>query len=211
MSLPKSLLLLLVVLLLPTLARAELAFFDFENEPAYAGMTSFTVASNGLQMTITRSSGITFDLDSPNVSPFGARSLSPFNGENGAAVADTFQVELSQAVTYISVDFGDFGGDADGLYLEAYVGSGLTGNYAADQGSLAGGGSAFVYDQLAVSGNAFAPEFRSFYIRGGGNDFPNSVYYDNFTFEFTPVPEPSSLSLSLVAVGWLLTRRRRRS
>lgn len=185
--------------------------FDFEDKQGIAGVTSLTYVKPELTITITRTSGATFDIDSPGVNPFLSGSLSPFNGDNGVYIDDHFQIELSRPVAAFFIDAGDSGGDLDSLVLEGFVGPGLTGETAGWQGSLPGGGSNFGYATMQLTRDPDLPGFRSFRFRGGTPVAPNSVYYDNIRFRLSSVPEPSAAILFALACASIGAMRSFRS
>lgn len=199
---PTILFVIIIFLGIPSFAYADL-MFDFEDQQGAAGVVSLTYSRPELTMIITRSSGGTFDIDAPGVAPFFNGSLSPFNGIGGAGIDDVFQIELSRPVAAIFLDAGDFGGDADNLRMEAYLGAGLTGASTVWQGTLPGGGNNFGYVSMQLTRSPLEPGFRSFTLRGGGTEFPNSVYYDNFTFRLSAVPEPNAGILCLLGASLL--------
>ncbi|MFO0943047.1 MAG: hypothetical protein U0930_20105 [Pirellulales bacterium] len=198
MNLRQPLLIVLLFSFAPSVADADL-IFDFEDQQGVVGVVSLAYVKPDLTMTITRSSGATFDVDATGATGFFNGSLSPFNGIGGASIDDVFQFELSSPVAFITVDAGDFGGDADNLRLEAFTGAGLTGNSFVAQATLPGGGSNFGFVSMQLARSPLEAGFQSFTLRGGGTQFPNSVYYDNFAFRLSAVPEPSAGIFVLVA------------
>lgn len=194
---------------------ALITTFDFENLSLSSMNDSLTVSEGGLVVEITRESGTPFDMDDTGTVAFGSRSLSPFNGQNGAAADDWFVFNLSQPVTAISLALGDFGGDGDNLFLQAFTERNLQGQVRYDEGALIFGGDQFGYQTLEVQADTVATSFQSFRTIGGEGSWPNSVYYDNFAFQTTAVPEPSACHLiaaGLVSVGgWRARGRARKS
>lgn len=185
---------------------------DFEALPLSSMNDSLTISSGVLVVEITRDQGTPFNIDDTGTAAFGSRSLSPFNGQNGAAADDWFVFNLSEPVTSISLAMGDFGGDGDNLFLEAYTDRNLQGLVRFDEGGLLSGGSSFGYQTLEVQADTVATSFQSFRAIGGEGSWPNSVYYDNFAFQTTAVPEPSSLSaLGAGLLAWCGWRSRTRA
>jgi hypothetical protein len=181
----------------PARAFADVVVFNFESVTTTSGgaLTILTFTQDGLTLTLTRP-GSSFDIT--NLSTFGApasygsRTLDPFEND----LSNTpFLLNFSQAVTSMSIDMGDFGGDADALSLQLFSalnGAGSLLNSAT--GTLPTVGNPFTGTTLSAS----AAGTNSARFIGGSAASPNSVYYDNITVTFTPVsttPEPGTILL----------------
>lgn len=203
-------------------ATAGTSIFTFEglaDTGFTGGYTSLSLSEGGLDITITRP-GAAFDINNGATSAlpfigaptFGTLSLSPFVTGDDTNPAP-FVVDFSIGVDSVSIDFGDYGADTDDVFtLSLFAGAGGTGALLGT-GTFTYGASAFpTIGTLLVDGSA--PAFSAVF-RGGGADFPNSLYYDNLTatgagFAGT-VPEPASWALligGIGATGGALRRRR---
>jgi hypothetical protein len=207
----------LALLLASPPAAAQTVNFDFEGETATyieppgigtrpGALSSLSMTTAGLTLTITRP-GSAFDVvsntggQSGKPASWGTRSLDPFV----STAATPFILDFSAALTGLSVDVGDYGGDADTLIsLEVFDGVGGTGN-SLGLASTSYASTFPVFTSLGVSANGI----RSARLIGGGVSFPNSVFYDNIRASL--VPEPVSLALfgPGLAAAALLRRRRR--
>lgn len=106
----------------------------------------------------------------------------------------------------VSVDLGDFGGDSDELFLQAF---GLGGASLGETSLLIPGTDNVMHTlSLNLSGISYVV----FGSRGPSLN-GSSVYADNLTFD-APVPEPGTWVLMLAGfagIGWRLRRRDRRA
>jgi hypothetical protein len=89
---------------------------------------------------------------------------------------------------YVSVTLGDLGEDQDDLFLKAYDSSNLLIGSAYFDNPL----GSFAGTTLSVSSPIANIAWVEFYGVGSRN---NSIYWDNFTFNMTPVPVPATLIL----------------
>lgn len=191
-------------------APAASVTFDFESEPAEENVTSMLLVKDGLALTITRS-GITFRVGQRIGFPpsWGTQALSPWDTQGSAYRPEPFILDFSTPITSATIDMGDFGEDQEVLTVEAYSGLGKTGALLdTDSRTLIPVGKQFDFFTLSVAANSIG----SLAVVGGGQTYPNSVFYDNITV--TPVPEPTSLaSLGfslLLGTGIVLAGRWRR-
>lgn len=119
---------------------------------------------------------------------------------------DPFRADFASLTAFVSVAIGDFGADGDSLFLRAFDAAGnLLDEALFGLAPDAAGGPT-----LSVSAAGIA-----YVLFGSAGTYPNSVYFDNFTYEATDtavVAEPASLALAsagLGALGLLRVRRRR--
>ncbi|MEL6474934.1 MAG: VPLPA-CTERM sorting domain-containing protein [Pseudomonadota bacterium] len=96
-------------------------------------------------------------------------------------------------VRSVSVGMGDFGSDADNLFLTAFDGDGN--EIASDAETLGGGQFAFLTLSIAASIDIASVSF------GSSGQFDNSVFFDDFTFNTTAVPLPAGLPLLLAGLA----------
>ena len=214
----RSSLLLFLLLVVARPGFAELStVYDFESidvpagEPRVNFDTPLAISQDGLTMTISHESDIPFSINVQTGTPlfnaqFDLQALSAFNGLNGAADPGAFILDFDRTLTSITVEMGDFGADFDNLLLQAFDGAGAEGNLlASDTGTLPQGGSLFGFETLTIE----ADGIQSIRMIGGGDEFPNSVFFDNIAV--TAIPEPSSLGALGVGLGALCLRRRTRT
>lgn len=148
--------------------------------------TSNFVGNNGQPWMLYRMNGNVNVYAGTGVSNPLASGITP--GVHGAATgtAQTFTMVIDNS--------------SGSVVLSAYANRGTAGEYVFDLSS--GAGTSFTY------GTAPALRYLGF---GGSNNATTSesVIVDNFTVNFTPVPEPSALMLGAVS-GLALFRRRRK-
>jgi hypothetical protein len=129
--------------------------------------------------------------------PNGTRSLISSTDEE-PFLAYPFRADFDVPAWTVSVDLGDFGDDADQLFLNAYNSSNVL---IASAGQLLGAGvSGMVTLNVATAGIAYV-------TFGAVGDGGSSVYADNLSFD---VPEPASAAVLGLGVLGLAARRRLR-
>lgn len=200
--------------------------FDFEDQTATFNspprssrpgtLTSLEMTKDGETLTITRNGGVAFDIvsntsnQSGKPTSYGTKSLDPFY--NISSGNDAYFIgNFSTAVDSISLDFGDYGGDADTVTLNAYSGADGTGTLLASVSASVPGNSTFNFTTNSLALTAGGIE--SFTLAStSSNNLPNSLFYDNITVEQAGVPEPGSLALfasfGLIGAGFLARRRK---
>lgn len=194
---------------------ASAAFFGFESEAAtvlpdgtrVGAHTELMLSDSGITLTITRVGGGAFDIfdndtflpDRPPAS-WQTRSLDSFfddTGEDGIG----FIFAFSEVVEDFSIEFGDFGGDADDIAVYGYSDLAQTDEVDFGAGGLPSNSSFdFTASSVSITG-----QIRSVLFIGGSEDFPNSVFIDNISTD--PVPAPATGAL--LALGLVGIRRRR--
>lgn len=197
--------------------------FDFEtagtSEPkgasgAGGGISSLVQSSGGLVMTITRQNNASFNIvdfsgGSQAPASWGTRSLDAFFG-GGQFSTNGFIANFSSAITFFSMQFGDFAiPDVDILTLTAWSGLNGAGSMIA-QVIVVQGAMLPTFQTAAVSGASFQSVTWSSTTQAP-NNFPNSLYYDNFVTQGAAIPDAGStvLLLSVALVSLSLVRRRR--
>ncbi|MFN3682647.1 MAG: hypothetical protein ACK41F_01795 [Fimbriimonadaceae bacterium] len=202
---------------LPALAMASLggpalAVIDFESQ-ATGLVSSLSATDQGV--TATFFNGGSEMLAVWNLSPYSAPaswgSRSVWSGGSSSASGPTTG-NFSEGLSWVSMEFGDFGADDDQIFLRAY--SGLDGS-----GSLLGSVSLFYDSSRALSNDDFvtlsvgsATPIRSILFGSVGYQGLNNIYFDNVRFEKAGVPAvPGPLAALPFALGLLASRRRKRS
>ena len=122
-------------------------------------------------MTISHQNSIVFSVNVRTgplfVDQFGMQALSAFNGDNGSTNPGAFFLDFNRTLQSITVEMGDFGDDFDNLVLQAFDGTGGTGNLIGSAtNTLPQGGNTFSFQTLSVSGDGI----RSVRMIGGGNE-----------------------------------------
>lgn len=202
---------------LPALAFASvgvqaLGVIDFESQAE--GFTP-VISATDQGVTATFFNGGTDLLLVQNLSFFGAPaswgSRSVWSGGTLSASGPTTG-NFSHGLSWISIQFGDFGADDDSIYLQAF--SGLDGT-----GSFLGMTSLF-YDASRSLGNedfvtlslSSPTPIRSVLFGSVGFQGLNNIYFDNVRFEKADVPVvPGPLAALPFALGLLARKRRHRS
>ncbi|MEM0922056.1 MAG: VPLPA-CTERM sorting domain-containing protein [Pseudomonadota bacterium] len=159
---------------------------------------SFTVGSDDIQAAdlVLRANNI----GSPVPTGFSqdiAIESSPFTNPN--PFTGTFSIS---GVRSVSLGLGDFGADSDSLFLTAFDGDGNT--LATDTEALGAGEFSFLTLSLITTTDIASVSF------GSSGAAPNSVFFDDFSFETIAVPLPAGLALLLsgLAVFGVTARRR---
>ena len=202
---------------------AQAQTFDFESSTATfisppqnsrpGALTSLAITNGGLTFTLFRQNNERFDIventgnqaGKPN--SYGVNSVDPFfaPGTNG------FIANFSSPLQSISLDFGDYGDDADTLTLNAFSGPNGTGTLLATaNGSLpANNNFAFTTSTIGVAANGI----QSITLNGTssfGTIFTNSVFFDNFRASLVPEPGSVAMLAGLGVTGVLFAIRRLR-
>ncbi len=116
-----------------------------------------------------------------------------------------FRADFVSPTTFVSVVLGDFGADEETLFLRAFDAADNLLNAAEFLHSETSDGGPTL--SVAAAGIAYV-------LFGASGAFPNSVYFDNFTYEAPDtqdVAEPASLALAAAGLGALGLARRRRA
>lgn len=205
-----------------SLAQADFANFDFEeapgNDPGSVELTSLEMMNSGLTATLFRDSGEGFGIVDSTVfigsdfevpASYGTRSLDP----SGNVIDDWFVINFSQDIQSFYIEFGDFGQDSDDIFLEGYGGLNASGSLLASSSFLGYTGNMNLDgdgESISITLNSNSLNtggFNSVRFRGGSQDFPQTLYWDNIEVGFEPVPEPATMTI--LALGTLAALRRR--
>lgn len=163
----------LALLVMSGAVQAAPILIDFEDVPG-GSQTSF--AKSGVTFTLNDGSSFLRE-ETPN----GTLGIRPT-----FLPATFFRVDFADGASFVSVDLGDFGGDADALRLSIYSTSNVLLGSTTDilPSNVTG------MRTLSLSGANIA-----YALFGGEGTGGSSVYADNFRFEAATVPEPGSLVL----------------
>jgi hypothetical protein len=164
-------------------AAASAGLIDFSGVPD-GSLDSYS--EGGVTFTATDGGDVTgsFYGDTPN----GTRGLISVNSSPFAPL----RADIAGGAGFVSVDIGDFDGDDDDLFLEAYDAADML----IDSDAVMIDASFIGMVTLSVTGSGIA-----YVIYGGVGLNGSSVYTDNFCFDDCPVDVPEPLSLALMAGG----------
>lgn len=180
--------------------------FDFEDQ-AYGSHASISSTVGGITATIYRE----------NENALTVLNIGPPSWQTHSLIGTDFPdpippqgliANFSTALGSASIQFGDFGGDDDLVWLEAWSGLDATGTLLAS--------NSFLYPATLDISNGDA-DVRSLSVSGVGIQslrfystvgFPDSVYWDNLSVS-TSVPEPASLGLLAIGLACVRMGKRR--
>ena len=151
-------------------------------------------------VTFTNNMGNLSVIDVTNTMPPLANHVvfGPDTHNSAEAYAATFSIT---GVRSVSVDMGDWGADADSLYLKAYDSGNnlLNAVYDTLSAYVDGGHTLTVTTSADISYVLFNTDY----------PYPGSVFFDNFTYTANAVPLPSALLLFAPGLAGLAALRRR--
>jgi len=188
--------------------------FNFE-ELTLGSYSSVTSTQGGLSVTVTPAGPGQFTVEDTLTAIFGNRSLLNFRRNTGSGT--DLILDFSSLLSSVSIQAGDFNGDADTFTLVAFSGANATGAilgtnivpYAATDD---------IRNGIAATLSVSAPGIQSIRL-STGVAFPGSGFYDNLRAVVQApapggvVPEPGSvlLALSGLPTAALVLRRRRKA
>lgn len=172
-----------------TTAQAAPVLIDFNSE-SFFNVSSFTTQG------VTFSKGL-FNLETGNTpnSTVGIRGFVDFSGP------DPFKAVIGGGTNFVSIDLGDFGSDADNIFLSVFD---AADNLLGSTSQLCCSVSEMVTLSLAFEGISYA-------LFGSSGTFDNSVYADNFIYNasVSEVPLPAAVWLFASGLmGFAAIRRR---
>ena len=138
----------------------------------------------------------------------GSRAIVGNPGTHANPFVGQFLGALAGNVNFVSIALGDYGADADNLFLRAY--NSVNALIGTDTAFLPGGVPGGRILSLSISGIDHI-EF------GSTGTFANSVLADNLTFEWgtlpnaSPTPEPSSIVLLGSGLAGIIAWRRKKA
>ena len=183
-------------------AKAGSALFDFEDQATTTqdGLSTLALSNAGVNATLDRG-GQTFGLldisNQSGTSAFGARTLVP-----GTTGNNVFNVNFSQPISTVSLQYGDFGAKTDTLTLTAWSGPSGTGTLMGiSQINLPAVPNTFTSQTLSLTTNGAQSVQFDGGAAGASGATDNSVYYDNLAVT-TGSTGGGTTSVPLPAAAW---------
>ena len=192
--------------------------FDLENLNQ-GDYTTVSSTVDGVTMTITRQSDVTFSIADtsvfslPGPASFGKRTLSPFIDTSDSAFIFTF----SSTISSFSIQLGNYDGEFSTWSLTGFSGTGGGGTNLGDTTGTWGNGDFGAGDPPQTAALVLAG-MNSVVVIGGSAAFPNSLYFDNIVVDasgdggddknWCAVPEPGTLFMIPAGLAALVFARR---
>jgi hypothetical protein len=200
------------VLLKTLLAKATLSLFVAAAfaAPAGAATVDFNSLVGGIGYTTIIDGALTVTSSAPTFTVQDVGNALPLLGGNALlninrGYGDTFRLDVAGGATFLSLNFGDYGADADTGYLVGYdaAGNELDSDSQFIAENVYGGG--FLSVQAASGGPSIA-----YALFGSNGLYPSSVYVDNVTYA-PAVPEPETYALLIAGLAGVSFVARRRA
>lgn len=183
---------------------ASAVTIDFEGFGANVNIEN--VDLGGVQIFIPGSATVQTSFSVPGLPLSGSRGIEGVPGVQSFPFVGQFLGAIGGNVNFVSIALGDFGVDADSLFLRAYNSVNIL--IGTDTNFLPAGEVGGRILTLNVAG-IDRIEF------GSTGDFPNSVLADNLIFRTgtppstNPIPEPTSMLLFGTGLVGIITCRRK--